>query len=137
MRILLLIALWGSFLTNAQKPLLYFEKINVQNGLSHNKVNCILQDKRGFTWLGTDDGLNRYDGKNFVHFRNIPGDTTSITGNIITDILEDKEGKIWIATTDGGICSYNYRLPPTRQFKQYKHAPKNKNSIPVNAEIRF
>jgi ligand-binding sensor domain-containing protein/two-component sensor histidine kinase len=133
MRILLFITILCSLLANTQEPLLYFEKINVQNGLSHNKVNCILQDKRGFTWLGTDDGLNRYDGKNFVHFRSIPGDTTCITGNIITDILEGKEGKIWIATTDGGICSYDYRLPPDKQFRQYKHDPRNRNSIPANA----
>ena len=56
---LLFLTLFGK----AQEPVLYFEKLTVQNGLSHNKANCILQDKRGFIWIGTDDGLNRYDGK--------------------------------------------------------------------------
>ena len=47
----------------AQSSFLYFDKINTDNGLSHNKVNAILQDARGFIWIGTEDGLNRYDGK--------------------------------------------------------------------------
>ncbi|HVF80719.1 MAG TPA: two-component regulator propeller domain-containing protein [Flavisolibacter sp.] len=117
----------------AQPPSLFFEKVTVQNGLSHNKVNCILQDKRGFIWVGTDDGLNRYDGKSFVHFRHRPNDTSTISGNIITDILEDAEERLWIATADGGLSRYNYRLPPPQQFKQYKHLPGNAASIPVNA----
>jgi ligand-binding sensor domain-containing protein/two-component sensor histidine kinase len=133
MRVLLLIVCCLPFLATAQGPSLYFEKITVQNGLSHNKVNCILQDAKGFIWIGTDDGLNRYDGKNFVHFRHQPSDSSSLPGNIITDILEDKERRLWIATADGGICRYDYRLPPAQQFKQYKHLPRNPASIPVNA----
>lgn len=117
----------------AQEPVLYFEKINAQNGLSHNKVNCIIQDKRGFIWLGTDDGLNRYDGKNFLHFRKRYNDSTGISGNIITDLVEDKDGKIWIATADGGLSSYDFRLAPQQQFKQYKHVPGDPSSIPVNS----
>jgi signal transduction histidine kinase/ligand-binding sensor domain-containing protein len=117
---------------NAQPATLYFEKITVQNGLSHNKVNCILQDKRGFIWLGTDDGLNRFDGTHFTVYKNIPGSTTSISGNIITDMLEDEHAVLWIATADGGMTKYDYRLAPEKQFKQYKHLPGDTNSIPVN-----
>lgn len=116
----------------SQEPGLYFERLTVQNGLSHNKVNCILQDKRGFMWLGTDDGLNRYDGKAFLHFRSRPGDSTTISGNIITAILEDENGCLWIATADGGLSRYDYRLEPKQQFKQYKHQPGDSSSIPVN-----
>ncbi len=116
----------------AQAPSLYFEKITVQNGLSNNKVNCILQDKRGFMWLGTNDGLNRFDGNNFTIFRNKPGDSSSISGNIITDLLEDKNDILWIATADGGLTKYDYKKPPALQFKQYKHLPGDTNSIPVN-----
>ena len=133
MRGLLLLLLCVSSLLHAQEPILYFEKLTVQNGLSHNKINCIIQDKRGFIWLGTDDGLNRYDGRSFVHFRQRFQDTTSLSGNIITDLLEDKEGRIWIATADGGLTRYDYRLPPQQQFKQYKHIPGEPSSLPVNA----
>ena len=116
----------------AQVSSLYFEKITVQNGLSNNRVNCILQDKRGFMWLGTNDGLNRFDGNNFTIFRNKPGDSSSISGNIITDLLEDKNEVLWIATADGGLTKYDYKMPPAKQFKQYKHLPGDTNSIPVN-----
>ena len=128
--------IWLSLLlllaSNAQQPVLYFKRLSQANGLSNNKVNCILQDKRGFTWIGTDDGLNRYDGNNFLVFKNIPGQSSSVSGNTITDLHEDKDGILWIATADGGISRYNYRLPPEEQFRQYKHHPGDSSSIPVN-----
>ena len=116
----------------AQPPALYFRRLNQANGLSHNKVNCILQDKRGFTWIGTDDGLNRYDGNNFIVYKNVPGQASSLSGNTVTDLHEDKEGIIWIATADGGISRFDYRLGADKQFRQYKHHPGDTNSIPVN-----
>lgn len=116
----------------AQIPFLYFDKISSQNGLSNNKVNCILQDSRGFVWFGTDDGLNRYDGNNFTIFRNQPGNPFCISGNMIMDLLEDKNGILWIATADGGLTKYDYRLSPQQQFVQFKHLPADPNSIPVN-----
>jgi signal transduction histidine kinase/ligand-binding sensor domain-containing protein len=116
----------------AQTPSLFFEKVSVLDGLSNNKVNCIMQDKRGFMWIGTNDGLNRYDGHNFLIFRNKPGDTATISGNTITDLLEDEDGVIWITTSDGGLTRYDYRVSPQQQFRQYKHMPGDKKSIPVN-----
>ena len=133
MRLSLLLLFFCAFnFLHAQEPSLYFEKIAVQDGLSHNKVNCIIQDKRGFMWLGTDDGLNRYDGKNFLHFRKRYNDSTGISGNLITDLFEDAEGIVWIATADGGLSKYDYRLPAQQQFKQYRHIPADPTSIPVN-----
>ncbi|MBC7866305.1 MAG: histidine kinase, partial [Gloeobacteraceae cyanobacterium ES-bin-316] len=116
----------------AQRPVMYFQRLTQANGLSNNKVNCILQDKRGFTWIGTDDGLNRYDGYNFIIFKNNPSESSSISGNSITDLHEDKEGLLWIATADGGISKYDYREQPAKQFTQFKHHPGNNKSIPVN-----
>lgn len=129
--ILLITVMWLST-AQAQNPSLYFSILNHTNGLSNNKVNCILQDKRGFTWIGTDDGLNRYDGHNFIVFKNIPGQPSSLSGNTIADMHEDKDGVLWIATEDGGITRYDYRLKPEEQFRQFKHNPGNNNSIPVN-----
>lgn len=125
--IMLLVAI-----VHAQPPALYFKRLTRENGLSNNKVNCIIQDKRGFTWIGTDDGLNRYDGNNFYIFKNKPGDSSSLSGNTITDLFEDKQGILWIATADGGITRYDYRLEPSKQFRQFKHHPGKNNSIPVN-----
>jgi ligand-binding sensor domain-containing protein/anti-sigma regulatory factor (Ser/Thr protein kinase) len=115
-----------------QQPNLYFKKINNSNGLSNNKVSCILQDKRGFTWIGTDDGLNRYDGNNFLIFRNKPGSPIGISGNIITGLFEDENEIIWVVTSDGGLSKYDYRLTGEKQFKQFKNIPGNPSSIPVN-----
>ncbi len=114
------ILLLSGIVAAAQAPVLYFRNITTAAGLSNNKVNCIIQDKRGFIWIGTDDGLNRYDGNRFQVYRHNPSDTTSISGNIITDIAEDKNGLLWIATADGGLSKYDYRLQPDKQFRQYK-----------------
>ena len=133
MRSLLLLTVFLTLsLVQAQPSTLYFEKINSGNGLSHNKVNCILQDKRGFIWIGTEDGLNRYDGNEFLVFRSLPGKTDCISGNIIKDILEDNAGILWIATADGGLSKYDYRLAPQKQFTQYKFQQDKPNSIPTN-----
>lgn len=91
-----------------------------------------MQDKRGFIWIGTDDGLNRFDGNNFTIYRNNPVNPNSVSGNIITALFEDEEGVLWIATADGGLTKYNYRLALNEQFVQYKHSPGNNQSIPGN-----
>lgn len=130
---LLLVTMFMLTQTNvAQQQTPYFNTLRTENGLSHNKVNCILQDKRGFIWFGTEDGLNRYDGKYFTIFRRNPGDTAGISGNIISDLLEDEDGIIWIATEDGGLSAYDYRLPPAKQFRQFRYIADNENGIPEN-----
>jgi len=130
--LLLLTGIQFSCVCSAQPPSLYFEKLNTQNGLSHNKVNCVIQDRRGFMWIGTDDGLNRFDGHNFTIYRNEPQNNSSVSGNIITGLLEDETGVLWITTGDGGLTRYDYRLPPANQFKQYRHLPADSHSIPGN-----
>ena len=82
--------------------------------------------------MGTEDGLNRYDGSRFQVFRNVPGNHSSLSGNIVSDLLEDENGLLWIATIDGGLTRYDYRLSPDKQFKQYRHIPGDSSSIPVN-----
>jgi len=114
----------------ADRP--FFRSVGTENGLSHAKVNCIMQDKRGFLWFGTEDGLSRYDGRFFTIFKSQPNDTTCISGNIITDLHEDKNGIIWIATADGGLTRYNYHLPASRQFKQYKYNARAATGLPEN-----
>ncbi|AXY76285.1 histidine kinase [Paraflavitalea soli] len=130
--LLLLLSMTSWLNLPAQQPSLYFDRLTMQNGLSHNKVNCIIRDRRGFMWFGTNDGLNRYDGHNFDVFQYKPGDSTTISGNIIHDILEDEQGVLWIATADGGLSRYDHKQPPRRQFKQYRHLPGDSHSIPVN-----
>ena len=84
--------------SNAQ---LYFKTKNLstENGLSDNRVTCFYKDKKGFMWIGTRNGLNRYDGHSFKMFR--PAAGNSISNEIINDIAEDSRGRIWVATMEG------------------------------------
>jgi signal transduction histidine kinase/ligand-binding sensor domain-containing protein len=80
---------------------------STSDGLSDNNVRCIMVDSKGFIWLGTDDGLNRFDGAEFVTYRRHAGRKFSLSGNIVTDVKEDSDGSLWICTRDGGICQLN------------------------------
>ena len=83
-----------------------FRKYQVNNGLSENTVQAILQDRQGFLWFGTKDGLNRFDGKEYRIFRNNPLNNGSIGNNFIRTIHEDSNGRLWIGT-DNKIFIYN------------------------------
>lgn len=79
--------------------------LSVENGLSQSQVNCILQDKAGYIWFGTDDGLNRYDGISFTVFQPDPTDpNSSLAHNIISDLHEDHWGNLWLTTLGGQGC---------------------------------
>ncbi|MFN0158352.1 MAG: two-component regulator propeller domain-containing protein [Bacteroidota bacterium] len=75
-----------------------FAHLTTKAGLSQSAVNCIFQDRQGFMWFGTQDGLNRFDGYTFTTFKNSPADSTSINDNFIYSILEDGNGDLWITT---------------------------------------
>ncbi|MBP9120891.1 MAG: hypothetical protein KBF59_08495, partial [Ignavibacterium sp.] len=94
-----------------------FDHLTVQDGLSQSAVTVIFQDKQGFMWFGTQDGLNRYDGYNFKVFKNIPSDSTSLTDNFIFSIYEDKTGSLIIETQTGNFNKYN---PITESFSLIK-----------------
>ncbi|MGL5561204.1 MAG: ligand-binding sensor domain-containing protein, partial [Tannerellaceae bacterium] len=86
----------------------YFKHYRNEQGLSHNTVICTAQDKSGFMWFGTTDGLNRFDGNRFKHYTNIEGDSSSVTSNYIHAIYPDKDGNVWIATSNE-LCVYTHR----------------------------
>lgn len=95
---------WSS--SHAQHAYLTFEHYTTEQGLSA-PVTIITQDKYGFLWFGTTDGLNRFDGSNFVVYRNMPGDSTTIPSNIINALHVDRQGRVW-AATNGGLCYYDF-----------------------------
>jgi ligand-binding sensor domain-containing protein len=84
-----------------------FEHITVKDGLSLSYVTSIAQDKNGYVWFGTQDGLNKYDGFSFVVYKHDPFDDGSIPSGDIIDILVDKKGKIWLGTDGGGLASFD------------------------------
>jgi signal transduction histidine kinase/ligand-binding sensor domain-containing protein/DNA-binding response OmpR family regulator len=75
-----------------------FSKLDIYNGLSHNQVNSFLRDQKGFLWIGTMSGLNRYDGYTTKIFRHKPGDSTSLIDNYISYLFELPFGKMWVMT---------------------------------------
>ncbi|MFA6569702.1 MAG: two-component regulator propeller domain-containing protein, partial [Bacteroidota bacterium] len=91
--------------------------IKKEEGLSQSIILCGLEDSRGFFWFGTVNGLNRYDGKEFVVFNHNQFDATSISYNKIIGIAEDKNGFIWIATAKGKLDKLD---PRTGKSKNYK-----------------
>jgi signal transduction histidine kinase/ligand-binding sensor domain-containing protein/DNA-binding response OmpR family regulator len=89
-----------------------FTRLDISNGLSHNQVTYITKDRRGFIWVSTSAGLNRFDGYTFKIFRHEPSDPNSIADNAIIMTKEDFEGKMWIKTRNS-CCIYD---PITEKF---------------------
>jgi ligand-binding sensor domain-containing protein len=85
-----------------------FRQLTIDDGLSQSTVFATLQDSRGYMWFGTIDGLNRYDGYNFMVFTNDPSDSTTISDNVITSIFEDSRKQLWIGTVNGYINKFNW-----------------------------
>ncbi|RDY28197.1 histidine kinase [Romboutsia weinsteinii] len=98
----------------AKQKNLTFNNINIEHGISQSTIEVIFQDSKGYIWLGTNDGLNRYNGYDFKIY-NYEEDQNSISHNGITDITEDEEGNIWVATVQG-VSKIN---PDTDQINSY------------------
>jgi signal transduction histidine kinase/ligand-binding sensor domain-containing protein/DNA-binding response OmpR family regulator len=96
----------------AQGSQYQFSHLDINNGLSHNQVNCIHKDAQGFMWFGTMMGLNRYDGYSFKVFKHDPQNPRSITDNYISNIYDGPGNKLWI-DTHKGLSIYD---PETEQF---------------------
>lgn len=94
---------------------LEFEAFNTTHGLSQNFVTSIAQDKTGFIWVGTDDGLNRFDGYDFKTYKHNKNDSTSLVDNSIRAICVGPDSSIWIGTNNG-VCRY---IPSTETFLRY------------------
>lgn len=105
---------------------LRFTHLTTKDGLSQSGVTEILQDRRGFMWFGTRDGLNRYDGNTFVVYKNNPNDPASLSSNFIQDLIEDDHGFLWVATNFGGVNRFD---PATERCVRYRHDPKNANTL--------
>lgn len=107
---------------------LQFERLSVEQGLSQATVNCFLQDRQGFVWIGTNDGLNRFDGYRFLHYRHYPGDSASISNNAITAMGEGHDGTLWI-DTNGGLNQFDRE---TETFRHIRHDANNPQSLDDN-----
>lgn len=94
-------------IVNAQQESYKFERYTINNGLSNNSINCVLQTKDGYLWIATKDGLDRYDGQTFKVFKANTSLKTSLPENYIMSLFEDKDFDLWIGTWGSGICKYD------------------------------
>lgn len=95
----------------------YFKNYQVSNGLASNTITSILQDSKGFIWLGTRNGLNRFDGTAFKTFRNDKNDPASLGSNSVLSLSEDSSQCLWVGTYKG-IYRYDPRLETFSLFRQ-------------------
>ncbi len=107
----------------------YFQKYDIEKGLSQNTVFCILQDHQGFMWFGTKDGLNRFDGDEFRTF--IRGNHDEYSCSFVSNLYEASDGQIWIGT-DKGVCIYNSVTEQISPFAAKTENGGRINSLPVS-----
>ncbi len=84
-----------------------FERFTREQGLSSDAIHCLRQDQRGFLWIGTEDGLNRYDGLTFRVYRHQPDQPGSLPGNFVHQLYETRDGTLWVALDKFGFCRYD------------------------------
>ncbi len=114
---------------NAQTPTIRFERISLEQGLSHGTVFSIVQDQTGFMWFGTQSGLDKFDGYDITIFRHDPTDPNSISNDNAGNLYLDRAGIIWIGTWGGGLIRLD---PHTEQFTAYTHDPVDPRSLSIN-----
>ena len=114
-------------ITSGQVDNLRFQRLTLKEGLSQSSVNAIIQDHYGFIWLGTQDGLNRFDGINVTHYKHQIKNKSTLSNSYVTSILESKDHTLWVATLNGGL---NYKHTLDQQFNRV-----NKGKLSGNLNI--
>ncbi len=103
-------------------------RYTISNGLPSRNTTTVIKDRKGFIWVGTENGLCKFDGYTFKTYINKKGDSTSISNNFIICLIEDKAGRIWVGTMDG----LNIFNPNTEKFTRFYHNERNKTSLSNN-----
>lgn len=114
---------------SAQTPAINFYKLTNEQGLSQATVNVIYKDKQGFLWIGTDDGLNRFDGKEIITYHSDYRDPYSMPANVIYAITGDETGKIYLGHYRGGISYFDKTV---NHFKKIPLDPTGNNNSPLS-----
>jgi ligand-binding sensor domain-containing protein/signal transduction histidine kinase len=102
-----------------------FTHLSTEQGLSQSRVDHMLQDRRGFIWIGTYNGLNRYDGYRFRTYKPDPNNPNSLGGTFVSALFEDRSGILWIGT-DQGLNRFD---PVTERFTQFRADPDNPEGL--------
>lgn len=99
------------------------------DGLAHQAVAAIYQDRQGFLWFGTQNGLQRFDGSQFLTFQHDPLMQNTLAHNVVLAICEDAQGRLWLGTHGGGLNRFD---PVTQTFKNYQHREDDPGSLGYN-----
>jgi signal transduction histidine kinase/CheY-like chemotaxis protein/ligand-binding sensor domain-containing protein len=113
----------------SQQLTLNITSLSSSNGLSQNSILCIIKDRYGFMWFGTQDGLNKYDGFKFTVYKHLSNNSKSLPASYINAICEDADGNIWVGTRLGGLSKYDREHD---SFSTFKHDSLNTRSISNN-----
>jgi len=106
-----------------------FEHLTTEQGLSQSTVNSIIQDQKGFIWIGTGDGLDKFDGYSIYRYSHDNTNPKSISKNTILSLYEDSDGFIWIGTYGGGLNKFDFS---TQTFTHFETNSNQKNSLSNN-----
>jgi ligand-binding sensor domain-containing protein len=105
--IVFFVLLFADISAQQENTSIKFDNISIKDGLSQSSPNCIFQDSRGILWIGTEDGLNKYDGYSFEVYKPEQSDPFSISNPRILSVCEDAESNLWIGTNGGGLNKYD------------------------------
>jgi PAS domain S-box-containing protein len=108
------------------KHSLKFQHLGIEQGLSVSAVCAIVQDRQGFLWIGTQDGLNRYDGYTFTVYKHDAENFDSLSDSVILSLYEDRRGILWIGTLNGGLNRFDRTIG---KFDHYQYHPDDPNSL--------
>ena len=109
---------------------IHFEHLTNNDGLSQMSIYSMVQDRKGFVWVGTQNGLNKYDGYGFKVYYHDPDDDSSLQTGWVTALHEDAQGRLWVGTDVGGL---SYLDPVTETFVHYRHDPAESTSLSDNS----
>lgn len=107
-----------------------FRHLSLDQGLSQATANCVFQDSRGFLWIGTEDGLNRYDGHDVTVYESDPADPWSLPNDTVWSVAEDRAGDLWVATEGGGVARWEHT---SDRFVPYRHPEEERERDQVRA----
>ena len=113
-----------------QSKYLRFAQLSSEDGLSNVQTRSVAQDKQGFMWFGTANGLNRYDGTSIKVYRHDSTDPSSLSNNYIRSLMVDRSGVLWIGTWGGGLNKYDREKDA---FIRYQNDPNDPHSLSNNA----
>jgi ligand-binding sensor domain-containing protein/serine phosphatase RsbU (regulator of sigma subunit) len=114
------------YLSYAQQQRFRFDRISLNEGLSQSIIHTMIKDRDGFLWIGTESGLNKYDGYEFTVYKQNPFDLNSISNSQIISLYEDRNGLLWIGTAGGGLNSFDREIDT---FTHYRHIPEDSTSL--------